>query len=218
MSQLFGPHSNDIARFVLWGSVTLVLVLILVAAALPRSALVTGADRAIAQPVPFSHKHHAGALGIDCRYCHTGVETSPFAGLPPTKTCMTCHSQLWTNADLLEPVRQSLASGKPIAWNRVHDLPDFVYFNHSIHVNKGVACTTCHGPVDTMPLTYQARSLTMSWCLDCHRNPEPNLRPREDVFKTDWRPPDNIARLRALLMKEEEIHPETMTGCHVCHR
>ena len=218
MSQLFGRHSNEIARLVLWGGVTLVLAVIFVLAALPRSSLVTGMERDMTQPVPFSHKHHAGALGIDCRYCHTGVETSAFAGLPPTETCMTCHSQLWTNADMLEPVRSSLANGTPISWNRVHDLPDFVYFNHAIHVNKGVACTTCHGPVDTMALTWQASPLTMSWCLDCHRNPEPNLRPRKDGFDTDWQPPADIARLRALLMMEEEIHPETMTDCYVCHR
>ncbi|MAW87315.1 MAG: cytochrome C [Phyllobacteriaceae bacterium] len=218
MSQLFGPHFNGIARFVLWGGAALVLVLIAVAAALPRSALVTGTDRVVAQPVPFSHKHHAGELGIDCRYCHTGVETSSFAGLPPTETCMTCHSQLWTNAGMLAPVRQSLSSGKPIAWNRVHDLPDYVYFNHAIHVDKGVGCTTCHGRIDRMAMTWQAKPLTMSWCLDCHRDPEPNLRPKEAVFETGWQPPDDIARLRALLMKEENIHPETMTDCYVCHR
>jgi len=127
------------------------------------------------QPVPFSHEHHVAGLGLDCRFCHSGVEVSANAGLPPTTTCMTCHSQIWTNAELLAPVRLSLANGTPLAWHRVTDLPDYVYFNHSIHIAKGIGCSSCHGEIDRMPLTYKAKSLTMQFCLDCHRNPPPNL-------------------------------------------
>ena len=145
------------------------------------------------QPVPFSHKHHVDGLGIDCRYCHTSVETSHYAGMPPTETCMTCHSQLWTQAALLEPVRQSLATGMPIQWNRVNDLPDFVYFDHSIHVNKGIGCATCHGQVDQMPLTWKENTLYMKWCLECHRAPENEIRPRGEVFNMKWQKPENQA-------------------------
>ena len=141
------------------------------------------------QPVPFSHQHHVAGLGIDCRYCHTSVETSSFAGIPPTKTCMNCHAQIWTNAALLEPVRESYKTGKSLVWTRVNDLPDFAYFNHSIHINKGVGCNTCHGPVDRMPLMYNQASLQMEWCLECHRAPEKNLRPRDQVFNMRYEQP-----------------------------
>ncbi len=137
--------------------------------AIELSPIYTRVNEAREQPVPFSHKHHAGELGIDCRYCHTSVEKSSFAGLPPTQTCMTCHSQIWTNAPMLEPVRASYRDDKSIAWTRVNALPDFVYFDHSIHVSKGIGCTTCHGQVAEMPLTWKANTLYMSWCLDCHR-------------------------------------------------
>ncbi len=136
----------------------------------------------MAQPIPFSHKHHVGDVGIDCRYCHTSVETSAFAGLPSTTICLTCHSQLFAKAAVLEPLRRSVATGQPIAWNRVHTLPDFVYFNHGIHVAKGVACGECHGRVDQMPLTWRTAPLEMEWCLDCHRDPAPHLHPKSEVF------------------------------------
>ena len=141
--------------------------------------------------MPFSHEHHVRGLGIDCRYCHTSVEKSSFAGIPPTETCMTCHSQIWTDSPMLEPVRTSLRTNTPIRWNRVHDLPDYVYFNHGIHVQKGVGCVSCHGRVDQMPLTWKAEPMTMEWCLSCHRNPEKHLRPREEVFNMDWVPPED---------------------------
>ena len=131
------------------------------------------------QPIPFSHAHHVGGLGIDCRYCHTSVETSSFAGIPPTKTCMNCHSQIWSTSPTLEPVRESFRTGVSIQWTRVNDLPDYVYFNHSIHVNKGIGCESCHGRVDRMPLTWQENSLQMDWCLDCHRDPGKHIRPRD---------------------------------------
>jgi hypothetical protein len=218
MPQIFRPGANGIARFVLWTTFSGGLLILVVATMLPRVAWSTWVDRAPNQPVPFSHKHHVGELGIDCRYCHNGVETSASAGLPASDVCMTCHSQIWTNAQMLAPVRQSLASGKPLEWQRVNRVGDFVFFNHSIHVNKGIACVTCHGAVDEMPLMQKAHSLTMGWCLDCHRNPEPHLRPLGAVFLPKWNPPDDIDALRRKLVKLLSIHPDTMTDCYVCHR
>jgi hypothetical protein len=168
------------------------------------------------QPVMFSHKHHVNGLGIDCRYCHTAVEESSSAGIPPTHTCMTCHSQVWTDAPILEPVRESYRTGKPLQWIRVHDLPDFVYFNHSIHIKKGIGCTTCHGQVDQMPMTRQVNTLYMGWCLDCHRHPERYVRPRDQVFSVAWRPPSNQEELGRQLVKKYNIH--SFTNCSTCHR
>jgi hypothetical protein len=197
-----------------------------------RSPYVTYAGIARPQPAPFSHQHHVAALGIDCRYCHTSVETSSFAGIPPTKTCMNCHSQIWTNAALLEPVRESFRSGKSLVWNRVNDLPDFVYFDHSIHINKGVGCNTCHGPVDRMPLMYNYASLQMEWCIECHRAPEKNLRPREQVFNMRYEQPtkdlpvvadgqtftDQLS-LGKHLVKEYKLRSVMdITSCSTCHR
>jgi hypothetical protein len=170
------------------------------------------------QPVPFSHKHHVYGLGIDCRYCHTGVETSPVAGLPPTETCMTCHSRLWTDAPLLAPVRESFALGDRLRWNRVHDLPDFVFFNHSIHVSKGIGCTTCHGPVDQMPLMWQENTLYMKWCLECHRAPEKFIRPTNEVFSLTWRPPTNQVAAGRELLSRYHVKTAQLTDCSMCHR
>jgi hypothetical protein len=184
----------------------------------PLSDYSTDVAMAQLQPVPFSHKHHVEGLGLDCRYCHTSVETSANAGIPPIETCMTCHSQIWTNAAVLAPIRKAFADGVPIQWNRVNYLPDYVYFNHSIHIAKGVACTTCHGPVGDMPLMYRAHSLDMSWCLDCHRNPAPNLRPQAAVFDPNWKRSASTPS-GADLMKAYHIHPALMlTDCSVCHR
>jgi len=172
----------------------------------------------IEQPVPFSHEHHVGGLGIDCRYCHTGVETSPFAGLPPTQTCVACHSQMWIHAPMLEPVRQSWADQKPLQWNRVHDLPDYVYFDHSIHVAKGVGCSTCHGDVSKMPLEMKVASLEMRWCLECHRNPERHLRPRSEIFNPSWKEPaDQLAQGRKLV-ELYHVQKDQLTNCSLCHR
>jgi len=168
------------------------------------------------QPVPFSHKHHVGELGLDCRYCHTSVEQSSFAGLPPTATCMTCHSQIWVNSPMLEPVRASYRDDQSLAWTRVNALPDFVYFNHSIHVNKGIGCTTCHGPIAQMPLTWAANTLQMSWCLDCHRQPENYVRPRESVFDPNYQPPADQLALGRRLVKGYKI--QSLTTCSTCHR
>ena len=199
---------------------------------LQRSPYVTYAGVARPQPAPFSHQHHVAGLGIDCRYCHTSVENSNFAGIPPTKTCMNCHSQIWTNAPMLEPVRESFKTGKSLVWNRVNDLPDFVYFNHSIHINKGVGCNTCHGPVDRMPLMYNYASLQMEWCLECHRAPEKNLRPRDQVFNMRYEQPteekpvefdgkaytEQIELGNALKDKYHLRTTRDITSCSTCHR
>jgi hypothetical protein len=171
------------------------------------------------QPVQFSHKHHVGDDGIDCRYCHTGVETSAVAGIPPTKTCMNCHSVLFNNASYLEPIRASYRDDKSIEWVKIHRLADFVYFNHSIHVNKGVGCTTCHGPIDQMPLVFQANTLLMQWCLDCHRNPAPNLRPMDKVFAMDWKPgPDQEEQGQKFIVERKIRTTVELTSCSTCHR
>jgi hypothetical protein len=176
-------------------------------------------DDPVEQPVPFSHRHHVRDDGIDCRYCHTSVENSAFAGIPPLATCMTCHSQLFTDAPPLAPLVRAYRGGAPLAWNRVHDLPGFVYFDHSIHIAKGVGCTTCHGPIDRMPLVRRVASLYMQWCLDCHRAPERFLRPRDRVFDVDWQPPpDQLARGAALRVAYRLRSTRELTDCSTCHR
>lgn len=187
----------------------------------PRTSYATGVSYALPQPVPFSHKHHVTDLGIDCRFCHTAVEKSSTAGMPSTQTCMKCHSQLWTRANVLEPVRQSWKTDTPIRWNRVHKLPDYVYFNHAIHVNKGVSCFECHGRVDTMPLVYKAHALEMKWCMDCHRDPGPRLRPEDQITNLKWQPPADHAQRQALsksLMQQYKIQTVGLTNCTNCHR
>src|SRR5690625_4611852 len=191
MSQIFSQQENVYTRLVLVLFLLGVPLAFVAGGAYYRSSWYTGKTKALLQPILFSHRHHVGDIGIDCRYCHTSVETSAFAGLPSTDICMSCHSQLWTNARMLEPVRQSMARGIPIRWQRVHDLPDFVYFDHSIHIQNGVACKSCHGRVDRMTLTEQVESLQMHWCLDCHRHPERALRPKEKVFEMGWQPPED---------------------------
>src|ERR1700746_1769424 len=187
--QIFHRSTNTLSRASIYGAVFIVAGLGYALMQLQRSPYITDAGVVKPQPVAFSHQHHVTGLGIDCRYCHTSVEQSRFAGIPPTRTCMNCHSQIWTNAKLLEPVRASYRSGESLQWTRVNQLPDFVYFNHSIHINKGVGCNTCHGPVDRMPLMYQYASLQMEWCLECHRAPEKNLRPRSEVFNMRYEQP-----------------------------
>jgi hypothetical protein len=222
MAQLFRPGANTLVRAALAGIVLAPLLLFLLGMTMVRSGYVTGEGRFVDQPVPFSHQHHAGDVGIDCRYCHTGVETQASAVVPPTHTCMTCHSQLWTNAQMLAPVRESLASGKPLLWHRVARLPDYVYFNHAIHVARGVPCATCHGRVDEMPLTVQAQPFQMQWCLDCHRNPAPRLRPPDQVTRMDWsdwdRHPERHPGFGAAVMQAHHIDPKKLTDCDVCHR
>ncbi|HET9368795.1 MAG TPA: cytochrome c3 family protein [Vicinamibacterales bacterium] len=219
MSQLFPRSANALARSSIFGGLTLVLTLLMVVFALMRSSWATKQYEIVDQPIQFSHAHHVGGVGLDCRYCHTSVENSSFAGIPPTKTCMNCHSQLWTNAPILEPVRASFRDNTNLTWIRVNDLPDFVYFNHQIHVRQGVGCVTCHGQVDQMPLMYQAKSLLMEWCLDCHRAPEKYIRPREEVFNMAYQAPANQLELGLRLKREYNIASvEHMTSCSICHR
>ncbi|QMV18612.1 molecular chaperone [Granulicella sp. 5B5] len=189
MAQVFDRSSNALARASLVLTGLIVIALGVALNSLQRSPWVTRQGQRPDQPVPFSHKHHVEGLGLQCQYCHTSVEKSSYAGIPPTKTCMNCHSQIWTNAQLLEPVRQSWATGESIRWIKVHDLPDYVYFNHEIHVNKGIGCTSCHGRVDEMPLMYQQNTLQMEWCLNCHRNPGKNLRPTSEIYNMAWAGP-----------------------------
>ena len=219
MPQVFHRSTNVLAKVSIFGSVFFAAGALWLTLELNRSSYVTGAMINREQPVQFSHKHHVGDDGIDCRYCHTSVENSAFAGIPPTATCMNCHSLMFADAEYLAPVRDSYATGDPIDWVRVHDLPDFVYFNHSIHVNKGVGCVSCHGRVDEMPLTHQVASLQMEWCLDCHRNPEQVLRPKEEIFNLAWEPEGDQAELGAQL-HESYNTPSTavLTSCSTCHR
>jgi Cytochrome c7 and related cytochrome c len=191
MAQVFDRSSNALARFSLVLTGVIVIALGVTLDNLQRSPWVTRQGQRPDQPVPFSHKHHVEGLGLQCQYCHTQVEKAAYAGIPPTKTCINCHAQIWTNADLLEPVRQSWATGASIQWIRVHDLPDYVYFNHEIHVNKGIGCASCHGRVDEMPLMYQENTLQMEWCLNCHRNPAVNLRPTSEIYNMAWAGPSN---------------------------
>jgi hypothetical protein len=189
MAQIFDRSSNALARMSLVLTGLIVIALGVTLDELQRSPWVTRQGQRPDQPVPFSHKHHVQGLGLQCQYCHVTVEKSSYAGIPPTKTCMNCHAQIWTNAQLLEPVRASWATGQSLVWTKVHDLPDYVYFSHEIHVNKGLGCSTCHGRVDQMPLMYAQNTLQMEWCLDCHRNPAKNLRPTTEIYNMAWEAP-----------------------------
>ncbi len=203
---------------IIGGLLTLVVVVWAVAVLDVWSSFATAVGKPVEQPVPFSHQHHVGDVGLDCRYCHTSVEKASFAGMPPTETCMTCHSQIWTNSAMLAPVRESYRTDTPLKWARVHDLPDFVYFNHSIHVSKGVACETCHGRVDKMPLTWKTNTLYMKWCLDCHRAPETYVRPRSEVFTMGYVASENQQKLGKRLVAEYGIKKDHLTDCSICHR
>ena len=216
MSQIFHRSANTIARVSIFGAVFAIAGLLGLLAEINRSPWVTQARVAREQPIQFSHERHVAGNGLDCRYCHTSVEESAFAGIPPTKTCMNCHAQIFSASPYLEPVRASFRSDRPIQWTRVHDLPDFVYFDHSIHVNRGVGCTTCHGAVDKMPLMWQEQSLQMEWCLDCHRNPEKYVRPRDMVFRVDYVQPANQLDVGTRLVAEYQI--QKLTSCSTCHR
>jgi hypothetical protein len=216
MSQIFHRSANTIARVSIFGAVFFIAGLGWLFDQVNRSPWITEAHVAREQPIQFSHERHVAGNGIDCRYCHTSVEESAFANIPPTKTCMNCHSQIWATAPILEPVRASFRNNTPLKWTRVHDLPDFVYFNHSIHVKKGVGCATCHGRIDEMPLVYQKSTLMMQWCIDCHRNPAPNLRPRSAVFSVDYTPPSDQTELGKRLVAQYQI--QKLTSCSTCHR
>jgi hypothetical protein len=231
MAQIFHRSANYISKYSIVGVALLLGAVGLALTEIQRSPYVTNQGIAHDQPVPFSHQHHVAALGIDCRYCHTSVEVSSFAGIPPTKTCMNCHSQIWTNAPMLEPVRASFRTGQPLVWTRVHDLPDFVKFRHDIHVTKGVGCATCHGPIDQMHYTYQAASLQMEWCMECHREPLKYVRPREEVFNLAYTPPSSAQPVHfngkqyktqqelgeALRQAYQIDDPKKIMACSTCH-
>ena len=212
MGQVFPRSANLIAK------ASIVVVVLLVVGALGYFYVSSQAYTPVVrtQPVPFSHQQHVGDLGLDCRYCHIGVESSPFAGLPSTQICMNCHLEVLDSSDKLAPVRDSSTNGTPIVWTRVNYLPDFVYFDHSAHVSKGVACVMCHGQVDQMQVMVQAKSLQMGWCMDCHRNPAPNIRPSDQVTNMNWQPPAAFDQVRQHLI--DEYHVESKISCSTCHR
>ena len=219
MAQIFHRSTNTIARVSIFGGVFILGLLTWLFMELDRSPLNTRQDLILHQPVPFSHEHHTTGLGIDCRYCHTSVERTAVAGIPPVATCYNCHKLIWKDAPMLAPVREGYTNSVPIRWVRVHDLPDYVYFNHSIHVNKGVGCATCHGRVDQMPLMRQHATLQMQWCIDCHRAPEKYLRPREEVFNMAYEPsrPQEEVGLE-LKAKYHVLDARALTSCSTCHR
>lgn len=215
MSQIFRPSTNTLAKVSIFGGVFFVAILVWIFMILDRSPLNTRQSIVRAQPIPFSHDHHTAGLGISCLYCHTSVEESSFAGLPPTATCMNCHKLIWNDSEMLEPVRESYRTKEPIQWARIHDLPDYVYFNHSIHIAKGIGCASCHGRVDRMPLMYQAESLQMEWCLECHREPERFVRPLDQIYNMEWQAEDQETLGPSLV---EEYGVEPRLSCSACHR
>ncbi|MBI3555007.1 MAG: cytochrome c3 family protein [Deltaproteobacteria bacterium] len=218
MTQIFHRSANTLTILALAGVVAALAGVCLALYMTTWSNYKTGVGIDVQQPVPFSHRHHVRGAGLDCRYCHGGVETSAFAGIPPTHTCMTCHSQLFANSPVLKPVRDSFQNKIALQWNRVQRLPDFVYFAHDIHVGKGVGCSTCHGHVETMPLMREQNAFHMRDCLDCHREPERYLRPRDQVFNMSWEPPaDQLAKGRELV-REYGLQRAILTNCSTCHR
>jgi hypothetical protein len=215
MSQIFHRSANSLAKISIFGALVVAGVAFGLVDRMSRSPYTTRQGVELEQPVPFSHKHHVAGLGLDCRYCHTSVETSNSAGIPPVTTCYNCHKQVWNQAPMLAPVRDGMAQNIPIRWTRVHDLPEYVYFNHSIHVNKGVACVTCHGRVDEMPIMRQNATLQMEWCLSCHRNTQANLSPPDQVFSMTASVGNVPTTVDAhqLAFKERQL-----TSCSTCHR
>jgi cytochrome c7-like protein len=219
MAQIFHRSTNTLSRLTIYLTLIVLGALLMVTDRIQRSGYITSANVVVEQPIPFSHKHHVADDGIDCRYCHTSVETSAFAGIPPTRTCMNCHSLLFADSPFLKPVRDSYSSGVPIEWNRVHKLADYVYFDHSIHIAKGIGCATCHGQVDQMPLVRQVATLQMEWCIDCHRQPEKYLRPKDQVFNMAYQAPSNQIALGLQLKQDYHIRSaEELTSCSTCHR
>jgi ferredoxin len=219
MAQLFTPGADALYRLALMTGVACLVGLPVLAAGIVRSNYVTGVGVAPAQPLPFSHKHHSGELGIQCRYCHTTVDREATAGIPPTHTCMTCHSQIWTGSEMLKPVRDSYAQDKPLEWKRLNKLPQYVYYNHSVHVTKGIGCSTCHGDVTAMQMTYRANAFEMQFCLDCHRAPEKYVRTPDQVWNMTWTPPSDQATLGPKLVAQYHIRGgERLTECGICHR
>lgn len=219
MAQIFHRGANNIAKASFVVAIVLGGVAFLAYTQIARSSYLTGRYLEKQQPVQFSHKHHVGDDGIDCRYCHTSVETSASAGIPPTQTCMNCHSEIWADSPYLEIVRESYRDNKPIEWQRVHDLPGFAYFNHSIHIAKGVGCSTCHGQIDDMPAVFQENTLQMEWCLACHRAPEDFIRPKAEIYNMGWKDGNLTGEERDQLKVDYRIRStELLTSCSTCHR
>lgn len=219
MAQIFHRGANNVAKASFVVVILLAGVAFVFYSEIARSSYLTGRYLERQQPVQFSHKHHVGDDGIDCRYCHTSVETSYSAGIPPTETCMNCHNNLWADSPYLEPIRESYRENKPIEWQRVHDLPEYAYFNHSIHIAKGVGCSTCHGQIDEMPAVYQENTLQMEWCLSCHREPENFIRPKSEIYNMDWKDSNLTAEERTQLKADYKIRTkEMLTSCSTCHR
>ncbi len=219
MPPIFPPRSNTFARASLVATPLLLAAIIGLLVWWVHSSAFTKVGVTIPQPVPFPHSIHIAVVGLDCRYCHDTVDRSSFANIPPTETCMTCHSQIKTESPLLAPVRQSWETGKPIVWNRVNNLADHVYFNHQIHVKKGVGCETCHGRVDTMATAVKANTFFMAWCLDCHRNPENFVRPLDQVYAMGYKPAEDQKTLGTRLVEEYNIRPaNVLMECSICHR
>jgi len=216
MSQIFHPSANTISKASIYGAIFVVGVALFTMAALDGSSIVTRKNVVISQPVPFSHEHHVAEIGIDCRYCHTTVEEAAFAGIPSTAICMNCHSMIFADSPILEPVRASFRDDVPMEWVRVHDVPDFVYFDHSIHVAKGIGCTSCHGDIGNMPLTRKAETLKMVWCLDCHRDPVEHVRPRDKVFDVAFDPASQSRAERERLAELYDV--QSKMSCSACHR
>jgi hypothetical protein len=215
-SRFVFPEWTNALRPALAVALVLVPAYVVVLVALGASPSTTAVGYAPVQPVPYSHALHAGEFGIDCRYCHTTVERAAFAALPPTQTCMNCHAKIRSESAKLLPVRESYATGQPIRWVKVHDLPDYVYFDHSAHVRRGVGCVECHGRVDKMEVVTQVERLSMGWCLDCHRAPERHLRPPELVTRMDWVPPEDAVVFGRRMRTAGNINPSQ--DCWTCHR
>jgi hypothetical protein len=219
MPPIFPPRSNTFARISLLGTLILLGAVVGLAVLYVHSPAVNKVGVDVPQPVDFPHGFHVAAVGLDCRYCHETVDTSSFAGMPPTQTCMSCHSQIRLDSALLQPVRDSWETGEPIAWNRVNSLPDYTYFNHSIHVNKGMGCETCHGRTDEQRTAVKAETFYMAWCLECHRQPEKYVRPLDQVYTMGFSLGENQEAIGASLVREYNIRPASvLTDCSICHR
>ena len=219
MAQIFAPRSTALFRFAIMLLTVGAVGAFFTAETVSRAHYVTGKDMVATQPVPFSHKHHVGEVGINCLFCHTSVLVSSTAGMPSTGTCMHCHSQLWTHAPMLEPVRHSWATGTPLRWTRVFWLPEYVYFNDSIHIAKGVGCSSCHGRMDRMNLTREAHVFTMDFCINCHTNPAAHLRPQNQIWNMEWQPPADQDKLGPALAAMYHINTSGhLTDCSTCHR
>ncbi|PLX32150.1 MAG: cytochrome C [Ignavibacteria bacterium] len=214
MAQIFPEWTNKLpGRIILSGGILVILVI--AGIWYYGSPWYTDVGYTPVQPVPYSHKFHVGELGLDCRYCHVGVEVSPVAMIPPTQTCMNCHAMILADSPKLAPIRASWESGRPVPWIRIHKVPDYAYFDHSAHVSVGVGCESCHGNIAEMEEVFLAEPLSMSWCLVCHRNPEPHLRPVEDITVMGWTPPEDQAERAAVIRIKRDINPpETCSGCH----